>query len=231
MIEMSRTCSTGPPGSGRESRDVDLVAAHEREVGDLDVEALGHVDLRAAHEREDRQLGALGRELGVVEVEVGAAHDVQRRDLLAQAPPALALAAAHDRDEPARAALAGADRQAARRAAGERLLAGHDDVGHEPLELGPRARGVGGVEPLVELVHRQASLAGGVPQRLGGALAVGVRGAQLGEAAFAHVRGRVTATSAPSANGGASAIRSPLQKRPGSYQLAGRLSGSRPIAW
>ena len=40
-----------------------------------------------------------------------------------------------------------------------------------------------------------------------------------------------TATSPPSANGGTSSIRSPLQKRPGSYQLAGRLGGSRPMCW
>ena len=36
---------------------------------------------------------------------------------------------------------------------------------------------------------------------------------------------------AASANGGTSSMRSPLQKRPGSYQLAGRRDGSRPIAW
>ena len=35
----------------------------------------------------------------------------------------------------------------------------------------------------------------------------------------------------PSANGGTRSIRSTLQNRPGSYQLAGRRLGSRPIAW
>ncbi len=40
-----------------------------------------------------------------------------------------------------------------------------------------------------------------------------------------------TAISAVSANGGTSWIRSPLQKRPGSYQLAGRRLGSRPMCW
>ena len=47
-----------------------------------------------------------------------------------------------------------------------------------------------------------------------------------------HVAGHQrTATSSASANGGTSSMRSPLQKRPGSYQLAGRREGSRPIAW
>ena len=40
-----------------------------------------------------------------------------------------------------------------------------------------------------------------------------------------------TAISPVSANGGTRSIRSPLQKRPGSYQLAGRRSGSRPMCW
>ena len=42
--------------------------------------------------------------------------------------------------------------------------------------------------------------------------------------------GQPTAISSASANGGTSSMRSPLQKRPGSYQLAGRRLGSRPIA-
>jgi hypothetical protein len=40
-----------------------------------------------------------------------------------------------------------------------------------------------------------------------------------------------TGTSPPRANGGTRAIRSPLQKRPGSYHEGGRPAGSRPIAW
>ena len=40
-----------------------------------------------------------------------------------------------------------------------------------------------------------------------------------------------TAISSPSTNGGASSIRSPLQNLPGSYQLAGRRRGSRPMCW
>ena len=43
--------------------------------------------------------------------------------------------------------------------------------------------------------------------------------------------GQLISISPPSANGGTSSMRSPLQKRPGSYQLAGRRLGSRPIAW
>jgi hypothetical protein len=38
-----------------------------------------------------------------------------------------------------------------------------------------------------------------------------------------------TATSPASANGGTSSMRSPLQNRPGSYQLAGRRDGSSPM--
>ena len=40
-----------------------------------------------------------------------------------------------------------------------------------------------------------------------------------------------TAISAPSAKGGTSSMRSPLQNRPGSYQLAGRRPGSSPMCW
>ena len=40
-----------------------------------------------------------------------------------------------------------------------------------------------------------------------------------------------TAISSESANGGTSSMRSPLQKRPGSYQLAGLRFGSRPMCW
>ena len=36
---------------------------------------------------------------------------------------------------------------------------------------------------------------------------------------------------APRANGGTISIRSPLQNRPGLYQLAGRRFGSRPMCW
>ncbi len=50
-------------------------------------------------------------------------------------------------------------------------------------------------------------------------------------AALFFVHGHCTATSPASAKGGTSSTRSPLQKRPGSYQLAGRRLGSRPMCW
>src|ERR1700733_10259543 len=40
-----------------------------------------------------------------------------------------------------------------------------------------------------------------------------------------------TPISSAKANGETSSRRSPLQKRPGSYQLAGRRLGSRPMCW
>jgi hypothetical protein len=40
-----------------------------------------------------------------------------------------------------------------------------------------------------------------------------------------------TAISPPRANGALSSMRSPLQNRPGSYQLAGRRLGSSPMCW
>ena len=43
--------------------------------------------------------------------------------------------------------------------------------------------------------------------------------------------GTDTAISTPSEKGGTSSRRSPLQKRPGSYQLGGRSVGSNPIDW
>jgi hypothetical protein len=191
---------------------------------DLDVEPVGDPDVRAAHQREHGQLDVLGGKLGVVEVEVRAAHDVYRRRPLAQPPAAAAVAAAHDRHEPARAALPAPDRQPV----GGRLrhLVGHYDVDDEPLDLRARARRVGGVEPLVQLLHREPALAGGAAQRVGGPLPVGVGGAQLGQR-LVHD----TAAPAASANGGTSSMRSPLENRPGAYQLAGRREGSSPICW
>ncbi|MEN3284208.1 MAG: hypothetical protein V7607_5348 [Solirubrobacteraceae bacterium] len=46
-----------------------------------------------------------------------------------------------------------------------------------------------------------------------------------------RLTGQRTATSPPRAIGASSSIRSPLQKRPGSYQLAGRRCGSSPMCW
>ena len=112
-------------------------------------------------------------QLGVVEVEVGAAHDVDHLEVRADAPAALALAAAHDRHEPARAALAARDRHPRARAAG-RVVAGDDDVGDQPLQLAVGARLVDGGQALLELVHRQPALAGGLAQDFGVAFAVGV---------------------------------------------------------
>jgi hypothetical protein len=43
--------------------------------------------------------------------------------------------------------------------------------------------------------------------------------------------GQCTAISPPRANGAMSSMRSPLQNRPGSYQLAGRRLGSSPMCW
>jgi hypothetical protein len=49
--------------------------------------------------------------------------------------------------------------------------------------------------------------------------------------ATARFDAQLTAISAVSANGGTSSILSPLQNRPGSYQLAGRRAGSSPMCW
>ncbi|MEA2423534.1 MAG: hypothetical protein QOF55_2633 [Thermoleophilaceae bacterium] len=46
-----------------------------------------------------------------------------------------------------------------------------------------------------------------------------------------HRRSLTTGISPPRANGSANSIPSPLQKRPGSYQLAGRFAGSSPMCW
>ena len=173
-----------------------------------------------------------GGELGVVEVEVAAAHDVERgerarrsrqRPLRSQ-PPMIAMS---QRAPPSPRA----DRQPGGAALGRRrLLAGHDDVGHEPLQLGagarPRRRPGAG--------RRARPSSAGRRRRRGAACPRSARGRRRRRAAQGAGRRscsfpRVTGTSAPSANGGTSSIRSPLQKRPGSYQLAGRRPGSRPM--
>ena len=55
----------------------------------------------------------------------------------------------------------------------------HRDVADELLELAARARGVGGVQALVELLDREPALAGGAAQLVGGPLALRVGRAQL----------------------------------------------------
>jgi hypothetical protein len=55
---------------------------------------------------------------------------------------------------------------------------GRRQVGDERLELGPRRRGVGGVEALGELLEAEPALAGGLAQTSGRALALVVGGAR-----------------------------------------------------
>ena len=63
-----------------------------------------------------------------------------------------------------------------RRGAATRCGRGCGQVGHQRLELGVGTGGEGRVEALLELVRLEPPLAGGAAQRLGGALAIGVRG-------------------------------------------------------
>ena len=62
----------------------------------------------------------------------------------------------------------------------------HGDVAHELLQLAARARRVGGVQALVELLDREPALAGGVAQLVGGPLALRVGRAQLRVAWLRH---------------------------------------------
>jgi beta-N-acetylhexosaminidase len=78
-----------------------LVAAHEREAGDLHLDGVGHVDGRAAHDRVHVHGEAVGVDLGVAQVNLVPAHDRQNVHHRGRAEPAAPLGAAHDRDEPA----------------------------------------------------------------------------------------------------------------------------------
>ena len=118
MIEIIFSRSSGPPCVRPDGAPADVVAAHEGELGDLDVQTLGHADVRAAHQGVDAHLDHVGGELRVVEVEVAAAHEVEHGDGAPDAPVALAVAAAHHRDDPAGAALARAHGQVRRAACG-----------------------------------------------------------------------------------------------------------------
>ena len=57
---------------------------------------------------------------------------------------------------------------------GVRVIAGDDDVGDQPLQLAVGARLVDRGQALVELVHRQPALAGGLAEDFGVVFAVGV---------------------------------------------------------
>jgi len=179
----------GTVGSRRLVPDVDVVAAHERELGHLDVQPLGEVDLRAAHDRVHRQLDPLGRELDLVEVEVAAAHDVQRGAPIAQPPAALAIAAAHDRHQPVRATRPRLHGEAAGLGRPDRRAAGGLEVGRQRLELAAGARRVGRVQALVELVDRELPVARRAAQPVSGPLAIRVGGTQLRKGRLAHRHG------------------------------------------
>ena len=50
----------GPRGVGVRLPHADVVAAHEGDLGHLDVQVVGHAHVGAAHDRDDAQLGSLG---------------------------------------------------------------------------------------------------------------------------------------------------------------------------
>ena len=77
-----------------------LVAAHDREAADLDVDGVGQVEGRAAHDREHVQGEAVGVDFGVTQVDLVPAHDRDHVDHRGGPEPSPPVRAAHDRDEP-----------------------------------------------------------------------------------------------------------------------------------
>ncbi len=88
-------------GTGLLGHATILVAAHEREAGDLHLDGVGHIEGRAAHDRVHVHGEAAGVDLGVAQVDLVPAHDRHHVHHRSRAEPAAPLGAAHDRDEPA----------------------------------------------------------------------------------------------------------------------------------
>src|ERR1700722_11145400 len=89
--------------------DLDLIAAEDRRLRDLNVHAGWECDFRPSEHIHDLQLDAICRQLHFAEVELASAQHVVDRTRSGPPPPAGALAASEDRKDSACAALAGVD--------------------------------------------------------------------------------------------------------------------------
>jgi UDP:flavonoid glycosyltransferase YjiC (YdhE family) len=180
--------------SGRAGARVRVVeGAHDADAGHPHSGVLGHDDLAAAHDRDDVDSHLALGELGFAQVDLAAAHEAERVEVLGYHPVALAAEPAEDGDRGVRGGLAAeAGRVDAGRGGGNRRVAGAafwQVVGNR-LELGVGLGRVHGVEALVEFVHGQPAVTRGFAQHFGGALSVGVGGAQVprfGDGRRAHI--------------------------------------------
>ena len=65
-------------------------------------------------------------------------------------------------------------------------VAGHDDIGRQLVELPLGSSLVDEIQPLVEFVHGEPTLARRVPEQVGGVFTVGIGGAELGKRVVGH---------------------------------------------
>jgi len=78
-----------------------VVAAHEREAADLDVDGVGDVDVGAAHDGDEVQCDLAAVELRVAEIDVVTAHDRNNVHGAVQPEPPAPTRSTHDSYHPA----------------------------------------------------------------------------------------------------------------------------------
>jgi hypothetical protein len=170
----ARIRMTGGAGAGALAADL-LVAAHQREAADLDLDRVGNVDVRAAHDGDEVEGELAALDLGVAQVDLVAAHDRDGVDAADGAESAAPVRAAHDGDHPAhRLARAGGTGAGARTPAcpPPRQVAG------QRREL---AAGLGRQRPagsLLELVQGEPPDGGVIAERAQRDVALGVGNAE-----------------------------------------------------
>ena len=228
MIEMSLRRSVGPPGVGAGLPSATSLPPMIANVGHLDVQPLGDVDVRAAHSENtvssttSSASSASLRSRSAPPMMFSDRHCLAtRHQPLRSVPPMIEMRCLVPGSP---TALDGRPRVAGRRD-------GHGDVAHELLQLPARARRVGGVQALVELLDREPALAGRVAQLVGGALALRVGRAQLRVLRLRH---------APEAIGHLGAERERRRRArsgrrsrtgPGRTSSPAGGAGSRPMCW
>jgi hypothetical protein len=145
-----------------------------------------HDDLAPAEDRLDVNGDLPLGEAGLAHVELGAAQDQDHGEILRHSPVAPAVNTAQDgylavrasrAAEPGRGAPGDRRGGGGRSRSGRRTAAGQ--VAGDRLEFGVSLSGVDRVQALVEFVHGQPSVTGGIPQHAGDALPVGVGGPHI----------------------------------------------------
>ena len=175
---------------------LDPGAADQGQAGSLDPDPARHPDPDPAHQGHLGQGDLRGGQLCLAQIEPGPSDEGHHDDMTAH-PPGPEDVQPADRGYVPGRRRAAADGHGAGRGAARRK------IGHEAVELGPRAGRGRALHPLAELLQRQPSLAGGLAQPLDRRVPLGVR--------RPHTLGRLAACGLTQCR---TRLRSPARPRP-----------------